>query len=149
MERNPIDKDKVTETPNTLSYAHTVGGAVIKPEDMGRARGLAMSAMKEQTDMQLQQIKDQIQLLAEQVKKIERRKELSELIYAAEMGFDPLIGHAYHLYQRKNGNLLLSMISPKSWGGSFPFERHLSEVKLLSDRTWEIIAGNPNITPLD
>ena len=143
MDENPIDKDKVTETPHTLTYAHTIGGVVIRPEDVGKAKGLALSAMQEQTDMQLQQIKDQITLLAEQVRKIERRKELSHLIYSAEMGFDPLIGHEYHLYQRKNGKLLMSMVAPDSWGRSFPFERHLSKVKLLSDRTWEILDGDP------
>ena len=143
MDENPIDKDKVTETPHTLAYAHTIGGVVIRPEDVGKSKGLALSAMQEQTDMQLQQIKDQITLLAEQVKKIERRKELSQLIYSAEMGFDPLIGHEYHLYQRKNGQLLMSMVAPESWGRSFPFERHLSKVKLLSDRTWEILDGDP------
>ena len=142
MNENPIDKDKTTDTPHTLAYAHTVGGAVIRPEDIGRAKGLAMSAMQEQTDMQLQLIRDQIELLAQQVKRIEHRKEVSQLIYTAEMGFDPLIGHEYHLYKRKNGNLVLSMISPFSWGRSLPFEKHLSKVKLLSDRTWEIFDDN-------
>lgn len=145
MDENPIDKDKTTETPHSLPYAHTIGGVVIRPEDVGKAKGLALTAMQEQTDMQLQQIKDQISLLAEQVKRIERRKELSQLIYTADMGFDPLIGHVYHLYQKKGGKLLLSMISPESWGRSFPFELHLSKVKLLSDRTWEILDGEVEI----
>lgn len=116
MNENPIYKDKTTDTPHTLAYAHTVGGAVIRPEDIGRAKGLAMSAMQEQTEMQLQLTRDQIELLAQQVKRIEHRKEVSQLIYTAEMGFDPLIGYEYHLYKRKNGNLVLSMISPFSWG---------------------------------
>ena len=53
---NPIDPDKIAENPHLLPYAHTVGGAVIKPEDTGKLKGRALSAMNQQTDMQLSQI---------------------------------------------------------------------------------------------
>ena len=54
---NPIDKDKITETPGTLPYAHTIGGVVIRPEDIGKVKSNALSAMFKQTDSQLDQIK--------------------------------------------------------------------------------------------
>lgn len=136
---NPIDEDKITDKPSTLPYAHTIGGVVIRPEDMGRVKGNALSAMAEQTDAQLDQIKEQIELLARQAKKIERRKELSLVIYGADMGFKPLIGHTYFLYQKKKGGFVLSMVAANEWGKSMPFERYVAEVKLLSDHTWEIL----------
>ncbi|MFM1876531.1 MAG: hypothetical protein RL266_2268 [Bacteroidota bacterium] len=139
MFENPIDKDKITETPSTLPYAHTIGGVVIRPEDMGRVKGYALAAMSEQTDAQLAQIKEQIELLAKQARKIERRKELSLVIYGADMGFKPLIGHRYFLYQKKSEGFVLSMVGAKEWGRSMPYEKFLAEVKLLSDHTWEII----------
>jgi len=139
MDHNPIDKDKVAENPSTLPYAHTIGGVVIRPEDVGRIKSNALSAMKEQTDVQLGQIREQIELLAQQVRKIERRKELSLLIYGAEMGFSPIIGHMYQLYRKHDGKLVLSMVKATEWGRTFPFEKHLAEVKLLSDHTWEIL----------
>ena len=40
---NPIDKDKIAENPHLLPYAHTVGGALVKPEDKGRIKGRAVS----------------------------------------------------------------------------------------------------------
>ena len=70
---NPIDIDKVAENPHLLPYAHTVGGAVIKPIDKGKVKGLAVTAMYEQTEMQLDQIREQINLLAEQAKGIKER----------------------------------------------------------------------------
>ena len=82
---NPIDKDKIAENPHLLPYASNVGGAVIKAVDKGRIKGLAVSAMYEQTDMQMAQIKEQIDLLAAQARAIQRRIEISELIYQAEM----------------------------------------------------------------
>lgn len=137
--QNPIDKDKITETPSTLPYAHTVGGAVIKPEDKGKIKGRAMAAMEQQTDRQLAQIKKQIDLLAEQAKAIQKRVEVSNMIYMAEMGFEPLVGHIYHVYEKENDQYVLSMLSPSDWGKSFPYKEHISAAQLLADHTWELL----------
>ncbi len=134
---NPIDKDKIAENPAFLPYAHTVGGSVIKPIDKGRVKGLAVSAMYEQTESQLQQIREQVELLVQQAQKVHDRVNISERIYQAEMNFKPLIGHTYHLYARKNGKNVLSMIGPNEWGRSCPYTFEAT-VKLLSDHTWEV-----------
>lgn len=136
---NPIDKDKITESPHNLPYAHTVGGAVIKPIDKGRVKGLAVSAMYEQTEQQLDQIREQIHLLATQAKAIHDRVEVSEKIYLADCGFKPLIGHTYHLYETKNKSWILSMVGPFEWGSRCPYE-FVSTVKMLSDHTWDLIS---------
>ena len=135
---NPIDKDKISETPHILPYAHTVGGAVIKPVDKGRVKGLAVSAMYEQTEMQLDQIRRQVELLASQAQEIHKRVEISERIYLSEMNFKPLIGHTYHLYTRSNGTEFLSMIGPDEWGRSAPVI-FPATIKLLADHTWDIL----------
>ncbi|WCL80770.1 DUF2452 domain-containing protein [Saprospira sp. CCB-QB6] len=137
---NPIDPDKIAENPHLLPYAHTVGGAVIKPMDKGRTKGLSVQAMQEQTKMQLSQIEEQIKLLAMQAKKLQDRVSVSEMIYGADMNFKPLINHIYHLYQRENGEAVLSMIGPGEWGrAGHKFHRFLATVKLLADHTWEIL----------
>ncbi len=136
---NPIDKDKTTETPATLPYAHHVGSAIIKPEDKGRIKGRAMAAMVEQTNAQMQQIYEQMQLLAAQAKKLEQRVLVSEKIYNAEINFEPVIGHTYYLYRRKNGKQVLSMVAPENWGKTLPFEAFEAKVKLLADHTWEVL----------
>ena len=134
---NPIDKDKVADNPHLLPYAHTVGGAVIKPIDKGNVKGKAVAAMYEQTDMQLNQLRQQVELLASQAQKIHNRVAISEKIYLAEMSFEPLIGFTYHLYERSNGKNVLSMVAPHEWGNNPPFE-FVATVKLLSDHTWEV-----------
>lgn len=140
---NPIDKDKVTENPHSLEYAHHVGSALIKPEDKGKIKGRAISAMEHQTDQQLTQIYEQMQLLAEQAKKINQRKEISEKIYQAEFRFEPLINHVYHLYHTQDGTPVLSVIGPDEWGRSIRKDDFVWEatVKLLADHTWEIISS--------
>lgn len=140
--KNPIDKDKVTENPHSLEYAHHVGSALIKPEDKGKIKGRALSAMEHQTDQQLSQIYEQMQLLAEQAKKINARKEISEKIYQAVFRFEPIINHTYHLYE-SNGEQILSVIGPDEWGRSTRKDELTwqATVKLLADHTWEILSS--------
>ncbi|RMG71467.1 MAG: DUF2452 domain-containing protein [Bacteroidetes bacterium] len=137
--QNPIDPEKVAENPGTLPYAHTVGGVAIRPEDKGKIKGRAMSAMYEQTQMQMDQIREQIELLAQQAQALQQRVQISERIYEAETGFEPRVGHTYHLYERKNGQWLLSMVGPDEWGRSFPFSGYVASVRLLADHTWDIV----------
>ncbi len=135
---NPIDKDKVAENPHLLPYAHTVGGAVIKPTDRGKIKGRAVEAMYEQTDRQIAQIREQVELLVTQAKAIHQRVAVSEEIYQSEMNFEPLPGHTYHLYRRSNGRSVLSMIGPDEWGRSMPME-FVATARLLADHTWDVL----------
>ena len=138
---NPIDKDKVTENPHSLEYAHHVGSALIRPEDKGKQKGRALTAMEFQTDQQLSQIYEQMQLLADQAKKINNRKEISERIYQAEFRFEPIINHVYYLYQTEDETQILSIIAPDQWGRSKfkSLYTYQATVKLLADHTWEIL----------
>lgn len=141
---NPIDPDKITENPHSLEYAHHAGSALIKPEDQGKLKGRALEAMDHQTDMQLNQIYEQMQLLAEQAKKLNARKQVSEFIYQAEMRFEPFINHTYHLYQRDNKAFVLSLVGPDQWGRTKQQFEFIATVKLLADHTWDILSQNPD-----
>lgn len=131
-------KDRTSDLPALLEYAHSIGGFSVVPTEQGLIKGQAMQAMKEQTEMNMGQIYEQMQLLAEQANKLKKRAEISFEIYKANMGFKPLIGHTYYLYQKKDQKLL-SMISPQEWGKTMPFEKFLAKVKLLADHTWDIL----------
>lgn len=147
---NPIDGEKIATDPHLLPYAHERGGANIKPMDKGKVKGLAMTSMYEQTDMQLDQIKAQIELLARQANEIQHRMTISEQIYEAEMNIDPIVGRTYYLYRRPEevkgrsksrsglSGSVLSLISPKEWGPRPPYH-YVATIKLLADRTWDIL----------
>lgn len=139
MQNDNKKPDNITETPSTLPYAHHAGSAIIKPIDKGRVKGRALSAMEEQTDMQMGQIKEQIELLAAQAKALQDRVEISEKIYQAEINFEPLIGHVYHLYTKQSDQWTLSMIGPDDWGKSMKYKAYLATVKMLADHTWDIL----------
>ena len=121
---------------SVLPYSSSVSGAVIKPDEEGVIRHKALSAMEEQTNMQLTQIRRQIELLALQAQEIQSRKELSMIIYAAKLSFTPVIGNQYYLYEKKDDSYIVTMISPKEWGGTGPYKKFIAAVKLLADHTW-------------
>ncbi len=136
---NPIDKNKVAENPGLLTYAHNIGSIVVKPEDVGKLKSRALSAMHEQTNKQLQQLQRQAELIAQQANELKKRVEISEKIYTAELSFEPFIGHTYFLYE-KSSKYRLMMIAPDEWGKKKPeLLEFISAVKLLSDHTWEIL----------
>lgn len=122
---------------SVIPYSASVSGAVIKATEEGVIRHKALTAMEEQTNMQLEQIRKQIELLAIQAQEIQMRKELSMLIYNAKLSFVPVIGHTYYLYEKKDETHILSLISPKEYGNSTgPYKKFIAAVKLLADHTW-------------
>ena len=139
MQENPIDDLKVAENPGLMGYAHTAGGAVIRPEDMGKVKGKAQMAMRQQTFDQLEKVYQQMEVLAQQAKAIKDRIEVSEKIYNAQMGFEPVINHCYFLYEKLDGGLVLSMVSPDEWGRKFPFNCFIAEALLLADHTRKVV----------
>jgi len=135
---NPIDGEKIATDPHLLPYAHERGAATVRPVDKGKIKGLAMTSMYEQTDMQLDQIRAQIELLARQANEIQQRMTVSERIYEAEMSIDPIVSRTYYLYERKNGKNVLSLVSPAEWGARPPYQ-YIATVKLLGAHTWEVV----------
>jgi len=141
---NPIDPEKVAENPGLLPYAHHVGSGIIRPDDMGKVKSNALLAMEQQTNMQLKQIEEQIKLLYNQAKDISDRTNISVWIYQSDFGFDPLVGHTYHLYQKANGKHFLSMVGPNEWGRSKADREYVATVRLLADHTWDILERAEN-----
>jgi len=121
---------------SVLPYSSSAAGVAVRPTKEGVIKHKALSAMEEQTNMQLNQIKEQIELLARQAQEIRKRKELSMMIYDAKITFKPQIGQTYHLYEKKDSTHVLSLVAPQEWGGNGPFKQFVASVQLLADHTW-------------
>lgn len=143
--KDSIDIDKVAENPGLLPYAHHVGSAIIRPMDKGRTKGNAMTAMYQQTDTQLTQIKDQVELLIRQAQELHDRISISERIYKADAGFKPVVNQVYHVYEKKDDTWVLSMIAPAEWGESGPY-LYIATCQLMADHTWDVLEKNPDIS---
>jgi len=121
---------------SVLPYSSSTSGAIIRPTEEGVIRHKVLTAMEEQTNIQLAQIREQVELLAKQAQEIHKRKELSMLIYSAKLNFVPVIGQHYYLYEKKDNSYILSLIGPNEWGPNSPYIQCCASVKLLADHTW-------------
>ena len=121
-------------------YALSVSSPKIEPIDKRMLVANAHESMQHQAEQQILMLRKQAQLLIQQAKEIEERLEMSHAIYKADLNFEPVIHSIYHLYQKEDGSQVLSMIAPYEWGKSAAFHTFLHTVRLLPDRTWEILA---------
>lgn len=120
-------------------YALSVSSPKIEPVDKRLLKANAHEAMQYQAQQQIDMLRKQAALLLQQAKDIEKRLEVSHAIYRANINFEPVIGGIYHLYQKDDGSQLLSMVAPYEWGGKMPFAEFLHTVRLLADKTWEVL----------
>jgi hypothetical protein len=138
-----VDRERLklnsVDLPGLVEYATSASSALIKPEDEGKIKSRALRAMHQQTANQMDQLMEQMKPLIEQAAKLKKRVEISEKIYTAEMSFEPMIGQTYFLYLKKDEQYLLSIISPKEWGDSMPYESFEAEVVLNADHTWDVV----------
>ncbi len=145
---NPISKDKIAENPGLLPYAHTAGGAVIRPEDEGKIKGKALRAMEQQTGRQMDQLYGQMETLVRQAKEIKQRIDVSNRVYTATINFEPHIGQSLYLYERHDGTDLLSLVAPHEWGRSFRYNRFVAKVTMLYDHTWDVQFFEEPVIPI-
>ncbi len=144
----------ITDTPASLPYPHHVGSIEIKPEDMNKITARALEAMTLYSTQELSRLKRITKILEEeniqnkrllgeimmQYTDLVKRVIVAEFIYKSEINFEPRIGQTYHLYQN-NGTCFLSLIAPEEWFPSYK-EKYLATVKLLPDKTWDLIKEN-------
>jgi hypothetical protein len=120
-------------------YAITVSSPKIEPIDKRLLKANAHEAMQHQAQQQIDMLRKQAALLIQQAKDIERRLEVSHSIYQANINFEPVVGGVYHLYQKEDGTQVLSMVAPYEWGKTMPFAEFLNTVRLLADKTWDVL----------
>lgn len=138
MEENNETKHYYTGEQAFAPVPMHVASAPIKALDKGKLQATAFEAMRHHADQQVAMLRKQAELIMQQVREIENRVEISRQIYEAEFRFKPEVGNTYHLYE-KDGRHILSLIGPKEWGRSTKFENHIASVKLLGDKTWEVL----------
>ena len=134
-------KTLISEAPGSSEYAVERGGVAFAPTKAGAIKSRAFKVMDEQIGMQMDNIMEQIQVLARQAESLKVRREISEEIYRSAMKFEPLVGDTYYLYKTPKGNIL-SILSPEEFGDKKMAEKGYSfeaKAKLLADCTWDIL----------
>lgn len=118
-----------------------VASAIIKPIDKGKLKARALETVEQQASEQINRLRKQAELILAQVREIEQKVAVSKQIYLADMGFEPVIGKIYHLYEQDKGRFL-SMVAPNEWGRTKRAFVFVASVKLNADKTWDVLAVN-------
>jgi len=137
MDKTAKDENELPLFPGLLPYGHTVGAPAFRPTERGVIISKSAEAMNEQVEMQKRQIAEQVELLKKQYLELEERRVISHMVYAADFRFKPEPGEIHHLYQRDNGELILSLIEPEAW--SRPNLTYYASVRMLHDMTWDVV----------
>jgi flavin reductase (DIM6/NTAB) family NADH-FMN oxidoreductase RutF len=82
--------------------------------------------------------KNKIELIKKEYQSLLNEYETNDLLYKANMSFEPIIGTEYHLYfSDKKGANFLSIIPPNSWK-----MKHLGSFMLNHDKTWKRVEND-------
>lgn len=107
-----------------LTYGSNIGAPAIKLDDVGGWKKNQANSVNKHFTKKYDEIKSEYERLIEEVK-------YNDMVYSAEYNFIPVIGEIYHLYERKDGKLFLSLIEPNSWN-----QKHIASFILDSRQKW-------------
>ncbi len=107
---------------NLKPYPTTVGSQGFEPIKVNK--NTSVSANK--------YFESKLNELKEEYKKLIQEYNWTKLIYEAEYSFQPIVGHIYHLYEKKDKTLWLSLIGPDQWD-----QPYIGSFKLITDGRWE------------
>lgn len=139
FEYDPLKKDALYQGPDKFApIPLSVSSPKINPIDKRLVKANAFETMQHQANQQIMMLKRQADLLMEQARQIEERLKVSQMIYEADLNFEPIIGTVYHVYEKK-GKTILSLVAPFEWGAKLPFDKHICSARLLADKSWDLL----------
>lgn len=106
-------------------YGTSASSPVIKPLNTATWRNDGVQRVNRQFKSKFDEVRKEYEELLEKF-------QYNDLIYNAKFSFEPNIGEVYHLYNNKNDEPFLSIISPNQC--SF---KHLGSFRLNTDKMWE------------
>ena len=108
-----------------LTYGSNVGAPAIKTEEVSTWKSSKVSEINSSFEAKYEEIKKDVEKLIEEY-------NWNDLIYTkVQFNFQPVVGKIYHLYERSDSSLFLSMISPESWN-----QTHVASFRLDSNNKW-------------
>ena len=119
--------DNYAENKALLPYSDNVSGPVIKPDNVALWKNEKIDKTNKYFLARFEDINKEYLRMMEEFK-------WNDLVYKADTRFTPSKGHEYHLYQRKNESLFLSIIAPNEWD-----QIYIGSFRLDSDDKWEKI----------
>ena len=107
-----------------LTYGSNSGAPAIKLEDVGGWKQTQAQRANKVFTKKYDEIKEEFVNLIDEVK-------WNEFIYSATYNFIPVLGETYYVYEKNDGSLFLSLISPTEWN-----MKCLGATRLESNNKW-------------
>ena len=115
-----------------LPYPVSTLSPPIIPNDLSSFKSRGISQVERELRQKLEEIRESYLRTIDHF-------NWNKLVYEADIGFEPVVGESYHVYE-VGGRRLLSMIAPDEWS-----EKHLAPVRLNVDRQWKIENIGPGV----
>lgn len=116
--------DNIAKNPGLLPYGSNISAPKIVVEDISLWKAEKINKTNSYFQTRYNEIKEEYRKLIEEF-------EWNKLVYESNYNFTPIKGEIYHLYQRENGSLFLSLIEPQYWQQIF-----IGSFKLDSNDKW-------------
>lgn len=108
--------------------------------ELARELGEADDMLTVQATAQLRLLAEQMEQLRARARKVLAETRENQELHRAECGFTKKPGHTYHLYRKKSGRLVFSLVGPAEWGTGPPFD-YVATYRLELDKTWKKLKG--------
>jgi|TARA_R110000744_G_scaffold234882_1_gene352553 hypothetical protein len=106
------------------AYPTSVGASKFEPIKVDKSDSIKANKYFES---RLDELKGEYKRLVEEY-------NWTSLVYKSNYNFQPILGEPYHLYEKENKTLFLSLIGPSDWN-----ELYIGTFKLLNNGKWEKI----------
>jgi hypothetical protein len=110
--------------PRELTYGSNNGAPAIKLEDVGGWKQTQAQRANKVFTKKYDEIKEEFVNLIDEVK-------WNEFVYSATYNFIPVLGETYYVYEKNDGSIFLSLISPTEWN-----MKCLGSTRLDSNNKW-------------
>ena len=108
----------------------------IIPNDLTNFKSRGVTHVQKETAQKLSQLRDEYYRVVDEF-------NWNKLIYESDFGFEPVIGHTYHLYKSSDPEreFILSLVEPHQWQKPF-----IGSFALGADGRWIVHHVNPNFS---
>ena len=117
-------------------YGTSASSPVIKPLNTATWRNDGVQRVNKQFKSKFEEVRKEYEELIQKF-------QYNDLVYNSKCSFEPNVGEVYHLYNNRNEESFLSIISPDQC--SF---NHLGSFRLNTDKMWEKLDSISTITDI-
>ena len=124
-----------TGQDNSAPYPVSRMAPAFELVDLAKEISQADATLNNHVNSKLRVIADQIRHLQQEAHKILEETQKDQLLHRAACQFKRQPGKVYHLYQKQDGRLYFSLLSPQDWQQTPP-HTFIGSYRLENDMSW-------------